>query len=125
VAAQPLVRDRLLEAMVEEGLTKPDGTPNKRGLARRLCELNGEDPRVDLEKWEQSVFRWTRKENPIGMSDESAEFVAQALNRDKDYFKAPTVVADVMRERADLADRVDRLEELIERVEKRLQSLES
>src|SRR5262245_43427840 len=110
--------------MVEEGLKKADGSPNKRALARHLCKLSGEDPRESLEKWEQSVFRWTRKENPIGMSEDRAEFVARALNRDKDYFKAPTVVADFMQERADLAGRVVRLEERIERIEKRLQPVD-
>jgi hypothetical protein len=122
VGAQLLQCDRLLEAMVEEGFKKEDGSPNKRGLARHLCKLKGQDPRRYLENWEQAVFRWTRDGRPTGMSDESAEFVAQALNREKDYFKNATIAADVIQERADLGDRVDRLEERLDRIEKHLQS---
>ena len=118
-----IVRDRLLEAMVEEGFRHPDGTANKTRFAKHLCRQNGSHPEGDqLKNWQQNVFRWTRKERPVGLSEDMARFVARALHRPDDFLLPETIYQDVTRERDELRAQVEENTRRIDVLERLLQA---
>jgi len=108
--------------MVEAGFVKSDGTPNKRGFARRLCELDGGNPRIDLTRWEQNVGRWTHHETPTIPSPEMQEIIARALNQRAGFLDPDRIYQEIVTEREWLRRQVDENSRRIAALEQRLLS---
>lgn len=111
---------RLRQALLDRGITKPDGSVNAYRFAQLLHEADGN---VRFDSWERRVYAWLQRENPKGISPSNQKFICGVLDLPDDYFNEEALVAELQRtdERLDdFDDRLARLESLVTEIRERL-----